>query len=432
MSTDRTSLRKIITLLILFNLALFIIGFYIKMPSIRSEWLKGPLTNRYSAYSCENAPKVFFVSTAVFFDLYFIILLTLFSITKKKKRPNARFHSFLIIIALSSSFFITEYMLRLYMKNSQAHTWYRPHPILCWWNRPSVKNFKNYSDANVESINSRGFRYYEEVPLYKAGNEYRIFTLGNSSAFGVGVADSETFTAQLESMLRKRFGQQYRIRAVNAACPGHTTYQNLLELKTMILPLRPDIVIIANNNDAALEYVEEKERVSRNPVIRRLNIILYKSCYYLLFQRVILDLKIFYFDKFTKTTDKPKLVPRVSIDDYKANIKEMMKLADVNKFKIIFVNMPVNYATLEKFPFLKEMFYKEAYQEALLGLCAGYNRIIVDVDRGWKANEDYGLFQITYINGIRTEAHFHPSAKGHLKMAQQIYDAIIQNKLIKE
>lgn len=405
------------------------LGFYIKIPSPSNDWLKGPLTNRYSVYSCENAPKVFFISTAFLFDSYFIILLILFNVTKRKRQLNRRISVFFILIALSSSFLATEYLLRLYMKNSQARTWYRPHPFLYWWNRPSVKNFKNYSDGNVKSINSQGFRYYEDIPVYRSKNEYRIFTLGNSSAFGVGTDDTETFTAHLERLLRKTFGSKYKIRCVNAACPGHTTYQNLIELKTMILPLHPDIVIIANNNDAALEYVEEKERAYQNPVIRQSNIILYNSEYYLLFQRVAIDLKISYLTKSGKI-EKRKLVPRVVLDDYKANIKEMIKLAEKNKFKIIFVNMPVNYVTLEKFPSLRIMFYRETYQDALIQLCGEYNQIIVDVDKDWKINKDHGLFEITYIKGIKTEAHFHPSAKGHLKMAEQIYSSIIQNKLI--
>ncbi len=423
------AVKKAITLLILLNLFFLILGFFIKIPSPPRDWLKGPLTNRFSVYSCENAPKVFFISTAFLVDLYFIILFILHAVTKIKKNLNTGISVLLIMFALGSSFLLTENLLRLYMKHSQARTWYRPHPLLYWWNRPNVKNFENYSDGNVGSINSQGFRYYRDMPSYKVENEYRIFVLGNSSAFGVGVDDDKTFAAHLERMLGETFGAKYKICCVNAACPGHTTYQNVIEFKTMILPLHPDMVIIANNNDAALEYIEEKERACRNPFIRQLNIILYNSDYYLLFQRLILDLNITYLTNSMKT-EKPKLVHRVSLDDYKANIKEMIKLGEYNKCKVIFVNMPVNYVTLQKLPFLRTMFYRQEYQDALIRLCGEYNQIIVDIDKDWNTHKDSDLFEITQINGIKTEAHFHPSSKGHLKMAQQIYNAIMQNKLV--
>jgi len=284
-------------------------------------------------------------------------------------------------------------------------------------------------DTIPVTTNSQGFRYYENVPFNKPNNEYRIFTVGNSSAFGVGVIDGESFTAQLEKLLREKYGQMYKVRAVNAACPGYTTYQNLIELKTMILPFHPDLVIVANNNDAGLEYVEEKARACRIPFLCKLNTVLYKSEFYLLFRRLVLDSKLGTLGKNSRM-DNAKLVSRVSLDDYQANIRQMAEIAKSHNFKIIFVNMPVNYDTLAKFPYLRESFYKEAYQDVLVRFCEANNQILADVDNIWKIQKQKGLFDTAYYNGIKSEAHFHPSAKGHRKIAEQLYGVILENKLI--
>lgn len=429
-SRKNSVLVKFLFFLVILNICFFLLAFIIKVPLPFVEWRKGPPMHSYVAYSPDKAPKIFWVATAVFLDIYFLIIFLFhYVIIRNRMALRKWFYFSIILMILGVSFFTVEYGARLFIKHSPWYTQFRPHPLLYWWNRPNLRNFIGPSDGVPKSTNSFGFRYKEDIPYEKTVDEYRIFVLGDSSTFGHGVNDEETFAAQLERMLNK-YSNNYKFRVINAACPGHTTYQNLIVLKHMVLPFHPDMVIIANNDDHALEYMEEKERAYRNPFIRRLNIVLYRSDYYLLFQRVILDIKIFFLTKL-KIISFPSLVRRVSLKDYKNNLKEFIKIAKKNNIQLIFIKMPINMHTLELFPGLKKMIYDEAYPETLSRLCQEEKQILVDVHAQWHKRKEKGLYERFCYNGYKTEAPYHPNTKGHLRIARQIFN-VIHNKTQKE
>jgi len=322
-----------------------------------------------------------------------------------------------------------EYAVRLYIKNSPWYTQFRPHPLLYWYNRINLRDLVDNSDNVPRSTNSCGFRYKEEIPVDKPVNEYRIFVLGDSSAFGHGVYDSESFSAQLEKKLNKDYGK-YRFRVINTACPGHTTYQGLIILKKMILGFTPDMIIVAYNNDPGLEYLEEKRRAFQNPFITNLNIILYHSDYYLLLQRVAADFKLALLSRHRGGSCLP-LVRRVSLEDYKKNIKKFMLIARQHNIRLVFIKMPVNLHALKESPDLKKFFYDENYRNALTEICRQGGYVLVDVDADWSGKDKLNLFQSVNYQGQKSQAHFHPNANGHREIAEQVYNAITQGGLIR-
>jgi len=422
-------MKKVLAFLTLLNICCFILAFAVNISFPFDEWRKGPPIHSFSAYSSGNAQKIFWVTTACFLDLCFFIIF-LFHYILKKKRVSLSNWSYLIITTMifMGSFLIIEYATRLYIKNSPGYTQFRPHPLLYWYNRGNLRDFVGPSNEIPMSTNSYGFRYKKDIPINKPANEYRIFVFGDSSAFGSDVRDEETFSAQLGKKLNDEYGD-YKFRVINTACPGHTTYQGLIILKQMVLKFNPDIIIVAYNNDPGLEYVEEKTRAFRNPFIERLNIILYRSDYYLLFQRVATDFKLFLLTR-PKKKYFPSLVCRVSLKDYKENIKEFMRIAKEYNIQILFIKMPVNLHTFEIFPYIKELFYDESYRDALTEICQETNHILVDVDSNWHRKQGQGLFVEFHHEGKVTEAHFHPSPKGHRKIAEQICDVIAKKRLI--
>ncbi|OGW75964.1 MAG: hypothetical protein A2Z72_04685 [Omnitrophica bacterium RBG_13_46_9] len=421
-------MKKVLLLIILLNISCFILAFAVDIPLPFEVWRKGPPMHSFSAYSSGNASGIFWVATAGLLDLYFLMIFLFHYIAIKNRITMQKwFHFLIILVALGLSFFVTEHAVRLFIKYSPWYTQFRPHPFLYWWNRPNLRNFVDRSDKIPKSTNASGFRYKEDIAYEKTKDEYRIFVLGDSSTFGHGVRDNKTFAAQLEKMFDDRYRR--KILVINAACPGHTTYQNLIELRQMVLPFHPDMVIVANNNDHALEYMEEKKRAYTTLSMQRLNTILYHSDYYLLFRRVISDIKVFVSTKL-KIIPYPSLTRRVSLEDYKDNIKEMMKIAKKNNFQLVFIKMPINIRTLDLFPELKKKCYDKAYPETLSLLCREENQRLVDADAEWSKNPEKGLYEIFRYNGYKTDAPYHPSEKGHLRIAKQIFDFIDQKELI--
>ena len=415
-------MKKLVIFLIGLNMCCFILAFTVNFSFPFDEWRKGPPVHYFSAYSSQNASKTFWVATACLLDLY-LVLIFLFSHMVKKKREFASKTACLVIAVtiFAGSFLVVEYATRAYIRNSPGYSRFRPHPLLFWYNRP------DFSALNL-SINSSGFRYGENIPVRKPSGEYRIFVFGDSSAFGDSVGDKETFSYQLEKKLNEEYGGR-KFRVINAACPGHTTYQGLILLKQEILKFSPDMLVIAYNNDSGLEYVEEKARSFQSSFIKKLNAVFYRSDYYLLFQRVATNFRLFLSAKINKI-NAPPLVHRVSIEDYKANIGEFMRISKERGIRDVFVKMPVNLEAFKVFPFLEELFYDESYRNALTEICKRPGYTLVDVDANWPVKSGQGLFEIVEHNGKMGEAHFHPSSKGHQKIAEQLYDTITQNRLI--
>jgi hypothetical protein len=421
--------NKMIILLIAVNLIFVVLALFIKIHLPYKEWVKGPIMHSFSAYSTEHASMLFWTATAFMLDIYVVLVLFVKRFILNHNILKIRILTTLVILLITGiSFITTEYSIRFVIRLSPWYTSFRPHPDLLWWNRPNINSSKETADLIHAGTNSFSFRYNEDFNYNKVDNEYRIFVLGNSSTFGSNVGDNETFSYNLELMLKKQYSDR-KIMVINAACPGHTTYQNNIELKDMIIPFHPDMVIIANNNDAALEYMKEKDRFINNKVIKRINQFLYKYDYYLLLQRVIADYKLVYAANI-RNVCKPKLTQRVPIDDYITALENIINTSKQNKVKTMFVNMPVNYATLDKFPKLRTMYYSKEHQETLKNICRMNNQILVDADAEFNRVYIKGLYQTILVDGIETEAHFHPSAKGHLKIAEILFKEILEKKLI--
>lgn len=140
-------------------------------------------------------------------------------------------------------------------------------------------------------INGQGFRDKENVPLAKPKDEIRIFILGNSTAFGQGIANNDaTISYQLQALLNQRVAQQrqnpskYRpdifpffkpdrvklltlppkirqgkYRVINAAVPGYISGNSLAQFALEILPYQPDVIIVL---DGYMDLMTPSEKQS--------------------------------------------------------------------------------------------------------------------------------------------------------------------------
>jgi lysophospholipase L1-like esterase len=123
---------------------------------------------------------------------------------------------------------------------------YAPNPITVYGNRPDFQG--DFAGAWVR-INSEGVRG-EEIPPRKSPGELRVLLLGDSLTFGQGVAQDQTFAAQLEARLQAAAaGATYRI--INAGVPGFNTVNERDYLLHFGERFQPDLVVVFYvDNDA--------------------------------------------------------------------------------------------------------------------------------------------------------------------------------------
>ena len=98
-------------------------------------------------------------------------------------------------------------------------------------------------------INSLGLRD-REVPEAKEENEFRLLVMGDSVPFGIGVQYEDSIPHQLERIAQQNLGTEKQIRTINMGVPSYNTEQELVQLQSLGLSLKPDaIVLIYARND---------------------------------------------------------------------------------------------------------------------------------------------------------------------------------------
>jgi lysophospholipase L1-like esterase len=131
---------------------------------------------------------------------------------------------------------------------------------------PEFYGYKRESDIHVynfdepiSSISERGdFLFQDRVQLANnVGRDdvVRVFVIGGSAAYGVGASSVEKrWYVVLERALSESLGTE--VRLIPAAMIGYVSTQERLALDLMVLPRRPDAVIIFDGfNDAVLPSV---------------------------------------------------------------------------------------------------------------------------------------------------------------------------------
>ncbi len=107
--------------------------------------------------------------------------------------------------------------------------------------RPGFRGKTSYGiPIRVNAVGARG----PEVAIPKRDGTFRILLLGDSSAFGSGVREEDSFGTLLERALNER-GDGLRYEVLNFGTSGYNTVQerNLLEMKGP--RLEPDLVLVA-------------------------------------------------------------------------------------------------------------------------------------------------------------------------------------------
>jgi lysophospholipase L1-like esterase len=185
------------------------------------------------------------------------------------KQPSIRIPSkteiILPVFSILLTFFLLEFGARLWLRylatpeqydryvlftsiDAKDYAW-TPHPYLSYFPTPNYEKGQTFH-------NSLGYRN-EEFSLEKPSGVFRIVALGGSSTYDVSIKDNdETFTAQLDKLLKEDYG--YRdVQVINAGVSGYNSWEILVNLEFRVLDLDPDLVIIyEGTNDVHARMVE--------------------------------------------------------------------------------------------------------------------------------------------------------------------------------
>lgn len=137
----------------------------------------------------------------------------------------------------------------LYSELKPRERRYIPHHYLNYYPNHEYR-------ANNTYHNSLGYRN-DEFPVQKPEGVYRIVAIGGSSTYTIEVGDNEkTFTAQLEKILRDKYGYK-NVQVINAGAGGYNSWESLINLELRALDLDPDLVIVYHGtNDVHTRLVE--------------------------------------------------------------------------------------------------------------------------------------------------------------------------------
>ena len=185
------------------------------------------------------------------------------------KKPSIRLPTktelILPLLSLLLTFFMLELGARLWLSylatpaqhdrfvlftslDAKDYAW-TPHPYLAYSPTP---NFRK----GLTSHNSLGYRN-DEFALEKPAGVFRVVALGGSSTYDISIQDnSETFTAQLEKLLKEDYGYT-NVQVINAGVPGYNSWEILVNLEFRVLDLEPDLIIIyEGTNDVHARLVQ--------------------------------------------------------------------------------------------------------------------------------------------------------------------------------
>jgi lysophospholipase L1-like esterase len=153
----------------------------------------------------------------------------------------------------------------------------QPDRTLFWALKPDMHALWNNTRI---SINHQGTRGEDIEP--KQPRELRILSLGESTTFGTGVNDEETYSAVLEEILQSRYPDR-RVTVINAGVPAYSSFQSLKFLEQRGVTFEPDVVLFyhevndylptslrdSSNNEIGVMQTDEQLFESRTQGLHR-------------------------------------------------------------------------------------------------------------------------------------------------------------------
>ncbi|PYR27859.1 MAG: hypothetical protein DMF98_04575 [Acidobacteria bacterium] len=200
-------------------------------------------------------------------------------------------------------------------------------------------------------LSSQGHRTAEYTATKRAGS-IRIACIGDSWTFGMNVDQDRTYPSRLLARLRDAQPDS-NVEVMNFGVLGYSSFQGVQLLKSRVLPLAPDVLVIGfGMNDSEVAGYRDKDMVAtaRPGVATRLKDTGKDLEFYKLLQYLALSIRFHpkpvgehiraEAESKSGTIAYETIEPwtRVSPHDYEANIREMIRLQSARDGKTILID----------------------------------------------------------------------------------------------
>ncbi len=286
--------------------------------------------------------------------------------------------------------------------------------LLLWKLKPSQSFVKKFTYDNFDGvylINSLGLRG-EDFLVEKKQGVFRTICLGDSVTFGWRVDFKNSYPKKLEGLLTQNFPQK-NFEVINAGILGYTSLQGTRFLKRDLLRLKPDLLVAyfgINDGDKAV-YFSDKYLSVKDDTIMKMDGFLKRFKSYRFLKHLLLKAMS---RKRLPKEENPENT-RVSPEDYRENMGEIISLANERNVPLIIV-IPVIYEN-------------------------GFAQKIRNYDLTECLNLKITGKNIKYLNPLPAFSRFknqkllffdnsHPTALGHSIIAEEIFKTLTEENLI--
>jgi lysophospholipase L1-like esterase len=288
------------------------------------------------------------------------------------------------------------------------------------------KGIKVYMEAS-----SIGFRT-KEIPKKKAQNAFRIFVMGDSTAFGWGVNQEERYSELLEKKLNEVSGG-LRYEVYNFGIPGYSSYHGRRQFDHYVLKYSPDMVILSfGANDSRKVPQDVKKVLRQSAFIENLKDFLAGFKTYRFFRKIVFSI---YnpFDKYRSGKQKVAETEEfVTTWEFQQNLEHIIRTGRENGVETVLLGLccPIDYLSkmsavadregarsmdgmhilLQKLPCLQAY---DCYEKMVRYFEELYGRTLLENRR------------MLYV----TSDTCHPNRLGHQILAEALYERLFKQNI---
>jgi lysophospholipase L1-like esterase len=272
-----------------------------------------------------------------------------------------------------------------------------PDPVLLW--RPIAR--KPYTSQRFKG---------PEVQVPKPDGVFRIMCYGDSLTDGPRRGGWPTWLHALLNRVEAQVGRNRRVEVLNAGVSGYTTHQGLRRFLQEADRYQPDLVLVSFGWNDAAEAIGGPDKEFHVPpwplVVAQRALVRYRA--YLVLMEWTRGLRP------TPPPRPPGISgPRVSIEDYLANLEQFRALAAERGIRVVFLTRPhkLSPEELSRYPTWRGTVPR--YNEALREWAARQGVSLIDAQRHF-VRQSPELFS--------DECHFTP--RGYELMARFVRDRL--------
>ncbi len=217
--------------------------------------------------------------------------------------------------------------------------YFKKDSSLFWRLRPNIQEGTEFLVPGSYRTNSLGLRGGEPV-IDTISSQIRIACFGNSCTFGWRMNEAETYPKQLEDSLNQNATDR-SFTVFNCGVPGYSSFQGRRLLQEYVPKLRPQYVTICfgwNDHWAAGFDIEDKKQQMPPQWVIDIQNAASKSYSYRAAKYLLLSSS----EKSREYTyNRQSPIYRVSLDDYRDNLLDMVNYCLTHEIKPIIVTAPI-------------------------------------------------------------------------------------------